>query len=54
MLVQPDLCRTCSETILLVFPRGGSNDLYVKGNNVHTDALGFVNNVMFIEIEAFN
>ena len=24
--VQPDLCRTCSETTLLVFPRGGSND----------------------------
>ena len=23
--VQPDLCRTCSETKLLVFPRGGSN-----------------------------
>ena len=24
--VQPDLCRTCSETTLLVFPRGGSYD----------------------------
>ena len=24
MLVQPGLCRTCSETTLLVFPRGGS------------------------------
>ena len=23
MLVQPGLCRTCSETTLLVFPRGG-------------------------------
>ena len=23
--VQPSLCRTCSETTLLVFPRGGSN-----------------------------
>ena len=23
--VQPDLCQTCSETTLLVFPRGGSN-----------------------------
>ena len=22
--VQPDLCQTCSETTLLVFPRGGS------------------------------
>ena len=25
MLVQVGLCRTCSETTLLVFPRGGSN-----------------------------
>ena len=24
--VQSDLCRTCSETTLLVFPRGGSNE----------------------------
>ena len=24
--VQPGLCQTCSETTLLVFPRGGSND----------------------------
>ena len=24
VLVQADLCRTCSETTLLVFPRGGS------------------------------
>ena len=24
VLVQVDLCRTCSETTLLVFPRGGS------------------------------
>ena len=24
MLVHADLCRTCSETTLLVFPRGGS------------------------------
>ena len=24
MTVQPDLCQTCSETTLLVFPRGGS------------------------------
>ena len=24
MLVQAGLCRTCSETTLLVFPRGGS------------------------------
>ena len=26
--VQLDLCRTCSETTLLVFPRGGSNNEY--------------------------
>ena len=25
VLAQPDLCQTCSETTLLVFPRGGSN-----------------------------
>ena len=25
MTVQTGLCRTCSETTLLVFPRGGSN-----------------------------
>ena len=25
MLVQASLCRTCSETTLLVFPRGGAN-----------------------------
>ena len=25
VLVQPGLCRTCSETTLLVLPRGGSN-----------------------------
>ena len=24
--VQPDLCRTCSETTLLVFPRDGTNE----------------------------
>ena len=24
MTVQPDMCRNCSETTLLVFPRGGS------------------------------
>ena len=26
VLVQVGLCQTCSETTLLVFPRGGSND----------------------------
>ena len=26
VLVKPGLCRTCSETTLLVFPRGGSYD----------------------------
>ena len=25
--VQPGLCQTCSETTLLVFPRGGSNQV---------------------------
>ena len=27
--IQPDLCRTCSETTLLVFPPGGSNDMVI-------------------------
>ena len=27
VLVQAGLCRTCSETTLLVFPRGGSNGI---------------------------
>ena len=40
VLVQAGLCRTCSETTLLVFPRGGSNDNPVmtcveKAKNVH-------------------
>ena len=30
MTVQPDLCRTCSETTLLVFPRDGSFDRTVN------------------------
>ena len=30
VLVQAGLCRTCSETTLLVFPRGGSNVEIVK------------------------
>ena len=30
VLVQPGLCQTCSETTLLVVPRGGSN-MNVKG-----------------------
>ena len=28
MTLQPDLCRTCSETTLLVFSRDGSNSVY--------------------------
>ena len=28
VLVQPGLCRTCSETTLLVFPREGSDDRF--------------------------
>ena len=31
MTVQPDLCQTCSETTLLVFPRDGSNDCSFSG-----------------------
>ena len=33
VLLQLGLCRTCSETTLLVFPRGGSN------NNTDTDVI---------------
>ena len=29
VIVQPDLCQTCSETTLLVFPRGGSYINYI-------------------------
>ena len=32
VLVQAGLCRTCSETTLLVFPRGGSNQQYIQTN----------------------
>ena len=35
MLVQPDLCQTCSETTLLVFPRGGSFTVSDATNKVH-------------------
>ena len=34
MLVQAGLCRTCSETTWLVFPRGGSNDVFDKVLNI--------------------
>ena len=30
VLVQVGLCRTCSETTLLVFPRGGSNVCFIN------------------------
>ena len=30
VLVQPGLCQTCSETTLLVFPRGGSYHFYLS------------------------
>ena len=33
MTVQPDLCQTCSETTLLVFPRGGSYIVDAGGQN---------------------
>ena len=35
VLVQAGLCRTCSETTLLVFPRGGS---YVMNTHINTFA----------------
>ena len=37
VLVQAGLCQTCSETTLLVFPRGGSN-AYSKMKSVTTAA----------------
>ena len=33
--MQPDLCQTCSETTLLVFPRGGSNQEVAFIMNLH-------------------
>ena len=39
MTVHPGLCRTCSETTLLVFPRGGSNDLYIFTEDNNTRVL---------------
>ena len=37
VLVQPGLCRTCSETTLLVFPRGGSNGIItIVGVEIYT------------------
>ena len=35
MLVQAGLCRTCSETTLLVFPRGGSNSEQLSNYSKH-------------------
>ena len=43
VLVQAGLCRTCSKTTLLVFPRGGS---YVSVK-VQTNHLNFVANGLF-------
>ena len=34
MTVQAGLCQTCSETTLLVFPRGGSNILLIIADPV--------------------
>ena len=39
VLVQLGLCRTCSETTLLVFPRGGS---YIQVNLIITLSLGSI------------
>ena len=35
VLVQVGLCRTCSETTLLVFPRGGSYVKAIQAHKVH-------------------
>ena len=37
VLVQVGLCRTCSETTLLVFPRGGSNIIVEQGQKRETN-----------------
>ena len=37
VLVQVGLCRTCSETTLLVFPRGGSNLMILSVDDFRDD-----------------
>ena len=47
LTVQPDLCQTCSETTLLVFPRGGSND------DIYADyVVNFVSKYMMSNVRA--
>ena len=41
--VQPDLCRTCSETTLFVFPRGGSNNECASQKNVQQLVISVLN-----------
>ena len=44
MLVQAGLCQTCSETTLLVFPQGGSNQIFtimLKKKHKKTNKQGF-------------
>ena len=40
VLLQPGLCRTCSETTLLVFPRGGSIVILMEAPSVSSHVLG--------------
>ena len=60
MLVQPGLCRTCSETTLLVFPRGGSNEgstaRWGRGNSFHLQnwVLGNYLQMFLFQIEKRN
>ena len=42
--VQAGLCRTCSDTTLLVFPRGGSNAESISGNF----PISFLSNILVI------
>ena len=51
MTVQPDLCQTCSGTILLVFSQGGSYSVYyaihLSGNYVQISVACFVLKLAF-------
>ena len=57
MLVQAGLCRTCSETTLLVFPRGGSSDRQicsVAEASYRLEKLGMETNVIIVSAELWN
>ena len=53
MLVQACLCRTCSETTLLVFPRGGLNDNVMSKAAVHYTGYRYIAH-LYCPVETFN